>query len=112
MNQKITVNAIKKVIAKIITKAIRKITSATLSKRKLKLSFKVRIDRNEIKLQDINKIDAIPVHSSINVTSLNFDIFSEVKTIRQNPNKLDDVFRIWDDLLFVINFNLQKSERR
>ena len=54
----------------------------------------------------INKIAATPVNSSIIVLSLNLDILREVKTTRQNPNKLDDVFSIWDDLLSVIMFEL------
>jgi hypothetical protein len=68
----------------------------------LKASFDVRIDKKEKKQLAINKIHATPVISSILDTSLYFDIFREVRTIRQNPNKLDDVFRICCVLLFVI----------
>jgi len=42
----------------------------------------------------IKNILATPVDSSIRVNLSYFDILSEVKTTRQNPNKLEDVFRI------------------
>ena len=64
----------------------------------------MRIDKKENIALPTKKIHAIPVNSSIIVTSLNFDILREVKTIRQNPNKLEDVLRICDDLSFAIHF--------
>lgn len=60
------------------------------------------MDKKEKIQLEIKKIHAIPVISSILDTSLNFDILSEVRTIRQNPNKLDDVLKICCDLLTVI----------
>jgi len=84
-----------------IKAAIKKI-SATFSERILNFSFSDRIDKKESMQLPINKIAATPVNSSINVDSLNLEIFREVKTTRQNPNKLDDVFSIWDDLLSVM----------
>lgn len=66
----------------------------------------MRIDKKERIQLTINKIAAIPVNSSIMVTSLNLYILREVRTTRQNPNKLEDVFKICDDLLFAINFKL------
>jgi hypothetical protein len=99
-----TEKAIIKVIVKTNNKAIIKSMSAIFSYRLLNFSFVVRMERKEKRLLAINKMHATPVNSSINVTSLNLDILSEVKTIRQNPNKLDDVFRMCSDFLFAINF--------
>ncbi len=48
----------------------------------------------------------IPVNSSIIDTELYFDILREVNTTRQNPNRLEDVFKICSDLLFAIKFNI------
>ena len=89
-------------MANINISAIKKIISATLSKRKLNCSFNVRIDKNERKLAAINNIEVIPVNSSIIVSSLNLETLSDVKTIRQKPNKLEDVFNICVDLLFIL----------
>ncbi len=61
------------------------------------------MDKNERTLQLINNIQANPVNSSISVTLSNFVILREVKTIRQNPNKFEDAFRICVELLFAIN---------
>jgi hypothetical protein len=66
----------------------------------------VRIDKKDKRLLAINKIHATPVSSSIIDTSLNFDILSEVKTIRQNPIRFEEVFSICDDLLSAIKFRL------
>jgi hypothetical protein len=74
--------------------AIRKITSAIRSYLKLSDSFNVRIERKENKLHIINKIVAMPVNSSIMVSSLNLEIFNDVSTMRQNPSKLEDVFKM------------------
>jgi hypothetical protein len=65
----------------------------------------VRIDKKENRLHAINKIQATPVNSSIIDAPLNFDILREVNTIRQNPIKLEDVFRICGDLLSAIGLN-------
>jgi predicted nucleotide-binding protein (sugar kinase/HSP70/actin superfamily) len=92
----------KKVTTKTIVKAIKKNISANFSCFKLKLSFSVRKDRNESKQLAINKTHTIPVSSSISVSSLYFDIFKEVKTTRQNPNKLEDVLRIWVEVRFAM----------
>jgi hypothetical protein len=62
------------------------------------------MERKEKRLLAINKMHATPVNSSMSVTSLNFEILREVNTIRQNPSKLDDVFKICSDFLFAINF--------
>ena len=67
-----------------------------------KFSLPVRIDKNEKILLTIKKIVPIPVSSSIIDTSLYFDILSEVNTTRQNPNKLEEVFKICSDLLLAI----------
>ena len=83
-------------------KAIRKIISADFSYQMLNELLSVRMDKNDKKLQAINSIAATPVNSSMSVTSLYFDILREVNTIRQNPSKLDEVFKICEDLLFAI----------
>ncbi len=83
-----------------MVKAMRKITSAIFSYRSSNISFSVLIDKKDNKLDAINNKAATPVNSSIKLTSLYFEILSDVKTTKQNPNKLDEVFRIWDDLLF------------
>ena len=54
----------------------------------------MRIDKKEKRLHTISRTQATPVTSSIIDNSLYFDIFSEVKTTKQNPNKLEDVVRI------------------
>lgn len=82
--------------------AMRKIKSAVFSYRALTCSFKVLIDKNDKKLQTISNKAAIPVHSSISVASLYFEILREVNTIKQNPNRLEEVFKICGDLLFSI----------
>ena len=41
---------------------------------------------------------AIPVNSSIIDSELYFEIVIDVRTIRQNPIRLDDAVRIWVDL--------------
>jgi len=79
-----------------------KILSAILSYLNANFSLVVRIDKKEKKQLDIKKIQATPVISSILETSLSFDILSEVKTTRQKPNKLDEVFKMCCDLLIVI----------
>ncbi len=73
---------------------MRKTASAIRSYLKLKFSFNERMDRNEKKLLTIKRIEASPVHSSIKVTSLNLETFSEVSTIRQKPKRFDDVFKM------------------
>ena len=77
-----------------------KILSAISSKKYVNLSFVVRMDKNENKLHVINKIQATPVNSSILVTRSYLDIFREVNTTRQNPNRLEEVFKICSGFLF------------
>ena len=60
------------------------------------------MDKNDKKLDDVSNMEATPVNSSMSVRSPNFEIFSEVKTMRQKPSRLDDVFNMWEDLLFAI----------
>ena len=97
------VNAIINVTKKTKSKATIKILSAIFSYLILKFSFAVRMDKKEKKQLAIRSIHAIPVISSIFDTSLNFDILRDVRTMRQNPNKLDDVFRICCVLVFAIS---------
>jgi hypothetical protein len=93
-DQNIIEKAIIIVIAKMKNRAIIKILSATFSKSILFFSFFARIDKKERRLHAINRIVATPVNSSIIVAELYLDILSEVKTIRQNPNKLEEVLKI------------------
>ena len=62
------------------------------------------MDKNERILLTIKKIVPIPVSSSMIDIALYFDILREVKTTRQNPNKLEEVFKICSDLLLAIKF--------
>jgi hypothetical protein len=97
--------AIIKVITNTKNKATIKILSAMRSYLTVRISFDVRIEKKEKIQLAINNMHATPVSSSIFDSSLNFDIFNEVRTIRQNPNKLDDVFKICCVLLFAIGLN-------
>ena len=63
------------------------------------------MDKNERILLTIKKIVPIPVSSSMIDIALYFDILREVKTTRQNPNKLEEVFKICSDLLLAIEFS-------
>jgi hypothetical protein len=63
------------------------------------------MDKNERMLLTIKKIVPIPVSSSMIDTALYFDILREVKTTKQNPNKLEEVFKMCSDLLLAIKFN-------
>lgn len=96
--------AIAKVMKKISNKAIIKVKSAVFSYRRFRFSLFVRRDKNENMLLVVNKIQVTPVNSSIMDTSLYLEIFNEVSTTRQNPNKLPEVFRICWALLFSIKF--------
>lgn len=60
------------------------------------------MDKNEKMLLTIKKIVPIPVSSSIMDTSLYFDILREVNTTKQNPNKLEEVFKMCSDLFLDI----------
>ena len=100
--QEIIEKAIIKVIPKTKIKATRKIISAIFSCRIPEFSSLVRIDIKENRLLAANKIQVTPVNSSIMDTSLYLDILSVVRTIRQNPKRLEDVFRMCCDLPFVI----------
>ena len=64
------------------------------------------MDKNEKILLTIKKIVPTPVSSSIIDTSLYLDILREVNTTKQNPNKLEEVFKICSDLLLAIKFNV------
>ncbi len=78
--------------------------SAIFSKERICFSLLPRIDKKENKLLPTNNIQQTPVNSSITDTSLNFDILSDVKTTRQKPNKLEEVFKIcWELLLDMID---------
>lgn len=97
-------NAIIKIIMKTKNKAKIKILSAIFSYLIIFFSFILLIDKKEKRQLEINRIQATPVNSSIIETSLYFDIFNEVKTTRQKPNKLEAVLKICCDLLFSMKF--------
>ena len=94
--------AIIKVIAKTNNKATTKTMSAIFSWRIPEFSLLARIDIKENKLLAASKIHVTPVNSSIFETSLYLDILSVVRTIRQKPKRLEDVFKMCFDLLSVI----------
>ncbi len=85
-----------------------KILSAIRSYLIANFSLVVRIDKKEKKQLVINKIHAMPVISSIFETSLSFAIFSEVKTIKQKPSKLDDVFKMCCDLFCISYLSIKQ----
>ncbi len=85
-----------------MNRATKKMLSAIFSSEAENLSLSERIDKKENKLAVIKKTHAIPVNSSIVVISFIFVILREVKTIKQNPNKLDDVFKICCEFDFFI----------
>ena len=60
-------------------------------------------DKNEKIQLPINANIVMAVSSSIIVVSLIFNIFSEVKTTKQIPSKLDDAFKIWGDFSVFIH---------
>ena len=69
-------------------------TSAVFSYLILNLLLLLRIERNEKILLIIKEIVAIAVNSSINDVCFNFKTLREVKTIKQIPNRFDEVFNI------------------
>ena len=71
----------------------RKIISAVFSKRSL-FPFLLLMDRNESTLLNINIKMATAVNSSISVLPSRFNNFSEVRTIKQIPSRLEDVVRM------------------
>jgi hypothetical protein len=95
-------NAIIKVIINTRNKATTKMLSAIFSYLIIFFSFILLIDKKEKRQLETNKIQANPVISSIIETSLYFEIFNDVKTTRQKPNKFDAVLKICGDLLFSI----------
>jgi hypothetical protein len=54
----------------------------------------------------IKKTVSTPVNSSIIDVALYFDILSEVKTTKQKPIRLEDVFKICSDFIIGHNFSL------
>ena len=64
------------------------------------LSVLLLIDKNENILLLINMIVAIEVHSSMNVTLSNLNIFIDVNTRKQIPSKLAEVFKMCGDFEF------------
>lgn len=97
------------VIKKIKIKERMKILSAIFSYLFMSLSFLERIEKNENKVLKTNRRQVAPVNSSINVCSLYFEIFNDVITIRQKPNKFDAEFKICCDLFSDIGFNFSIS---
>jgi hypothetical protein len=68
--------------------------SAVFSYLILNLLLLLRIERNDKILLIIKEIVAIAVSSSINDVCCNFKTFRDVKTIKQIPNRFDEVFNI------------------
>lgn len=62
------------------------------------------IERNENKQLLIKIIIASAAPSSIKDDSSSLETLTEVKTMKQNPNKLADVFKIWGDLFSLSSF--------
>ena len=62
------------------------------------LAVVLRMPRKDNKQLLINTIIAKAAPSSIKVDSVNLEILTDVKTIKQKPNKLADVVKICGDL--------------
>ena len=60
-----------------------------------------RMDKKDKIQLDIKNRMAKAVKSSIRVAAFIARIFLEVKTIKHNPNKLADVFKIWWEFEFL-----------
>ena len=75
------------------------------------LSVLLLIDKNENILLLINMIVAIEVHSSMNVALSNLNIFIDVNTRKQIPNKFAEVFKMCGDFEFFsdIYFNYDRN---
>ena len=69
-------------------------TSGVFSYFTLNLLLLLRIERNDKILLTIKDIVAIAVNSSIIDVCFNFKTLREVKTIKQIPNRFDEVFNI------------------
>lgn len=95
-------NVISIVVTKSKNSPERKITSATFSKRSL-FDFLLRIDRKESTLLIINMTMATEVNSSIIVFPFRLSTLKDVRTIKQNPNRLEEVFKMWGDLSFLFS---------
>jgi hypothetical protein len=80
------------------TKAIRKTMSAMPSSLAARTSCVDRNERNDNMQLAASKTEVTPVMSSIIVAAPVLDIRMEVSTTKQNPNRLDEVLRICDDL--------------
>lgn len=81
-------------MANIIIRASKKNMSAYFSNLKPEVSLVLLIDKNDSRLLAISKTEAAPVNSSIIDISLYLLIFNDVKTMRQNPSRLEDVFKM------------------
>jgi hypothetical protein len=87
-------NATMKVIPNINMSAAINILSASSSKPEAILTFVDLRDKKEKRLHAIKRMQAMPVISSILVTLEYLDILSDVSTTRQNPSRLEEVFRM------------------
>jgi hypothetical protein len=74
--------------------AIKKTISATSSIFSLRDSLLDLRERNESIQLNIKNMEASPVLSSIIVASPKLEILIDVRIIRQNPSRLDDVLKI------------------
>ena len=86
------------VVMNITVRPIRKKKSAIFSNLVANDSFGHLIDKNESMQLAINDIVATAVHSSIMVDCFRCKMERDVKTRKQSPNKLEEVFNMWVDL--------------
>lgn len=87
-------NATSMVVIKRKINPKKKKMSAIFSNLKIKTAFALRIDKNDKKQLAKNITMAVVVNSSIIEVALSLSTFSEVKTIKQRPKRLDEVFNI------------------
>ena len=90
------------VITKINTRPPRKAYSAMVSYIAARLLL-LRIERNAHRLLNIKITKQPPVISSIKEVSVRLKNLSDVKTKKQKPRKLDEVFNIWGDLFSLLS---------
>lgn len=85
-------------------RATRKTRSAALSSLTARISLLERIDRKE-SIQLITSSTAVmPVMSSMMVAPPDRETLMEVSTIRQKPNRLEDVLSMWGDFSWFMLF--------
>jgi hypothetical protein len=93
-------NVITIVVINSTERPVIKKNSAMFSYLLLSLSLLLRIDKKDKRLLVIKEMVAIAVNSSIMLLCFSLSTLREVKTMKQSPSRFDEVFSIWEDLVF------------